>query len=125
MEGVAYHLRWICEAMEKVGFTINSFNGIGGGCNSTIWVQIISDVTGRKVHVVKNHLEAGAAGTALTVAVGMGVHKSMDDVDQLVEFDHSVNPIKANQKRYDDLYHEYRELYSALTPIYKRLYKIK
>ena len=34
MEGVAYHLRWICEAMEKVGFQIDGFNGIGGGCNS-------------------------------------------------------------------------------------------
>ncbi len=47
MEGVAYHLRWICESMEQVGFKIDEFNGIGGGCNSKVWVQIISDVTGR------------------------------------------------------------------------------
>ena len=85
MEGVAYHLRWICEAMEKIGFQIDGFNGIGGGCNSTIWVQIISDVTGKPMRVVKNHLEAGAAGAALTVAVGLGIYPSMDAVDEFVE----------------------------------------
>ena len=117
MEGVAYHLLWICEAMEKVGFRIDGFNGIGGGCNSPLWVQIISDVTGRKVSVVKNHLEAGAAGAALAVAVGMGVYPSMNDVDQLVEISHVVQPECSTRKRYDALYHEYRQLYEALVPI--------
>jgi len=124
MEGVAYHLRWICEAMEKIGFNIDGFNGIGGGCNSPLWVQIISDVTGRQISVVKNHLEAGAAGAALAVAVGMGIYPNMDEVDQFVEISHQVQPNDANWKRYDALYHEYRQLYQALTPIHKRLYQI-
>jgi xylulokinase len=124
MEGVAYHLRWICESMEKVGFEINAFNAIGGGCNSSLWVQIISDVTGRPVHVVKNHLEAGAAGAALAVAVGLGIYPSMDDVDALVEIGSSVQPQTANWKRYDALYQEYRNLYQALVPIHQRLYQV-
>jgi xylulokinase len=125
MEGVAYHLRWICEAMEHVGFEINGFNGIGGGCNSPLWVQIISDVTGRPVRVVKNHLEAGAAGAALTVAVGLGVHPSMDDVDRLVEISRVVEPNEVLYRRYDDLYYEYRQLYEVLVPIYRRLYQVQ
>jgi len=36
MEGVAYHTRWICEAMEKTGFRIDGFIGILGGWNSEI-----------------------------------------------------------------------------------------
>jgi xylulokinase len=124
MEGVAYHLRWICEAMERVGFRIDAFNGIGGGCNSPLWVQIISDVTGRKVSVVKNHLEAGAAGAALAVAVGMGIYSSMDEVDQLVEISHEVQPDSSKKNRYDALYREYRQLYDALIPIHRRLYQV-
>ena len=124
MEGVAYHLRWICEAMEKVGFNIESFNSIGGGCNSPFWLQIISDVTGRKLKVVKNHLEAGAAGAALAVAVGMGVYANMDEVDQFVEISREVQPDDTHWKRYDALYQEYRQLYQALTPIHKRIYQI-
>jgi xylulokinase len=124
MEGVAYHLRWICEAMENVGFRINAFNGIGGGCNSRVWVQIISDVTGRPVRVVKNHLEAGAAGAALAVAVGLGIYPNMDAVDELVKISREVQPESSRWKRYDGLYHEYRSLYSLLGPVHRRLYQI-
>jgi len=124
MEGVAYHLRWICEAMQKVGFNIESFNGIGGGCNSPLWVQIISDVTGRKLNVVRNHLEAGAAGAALAVAVGMGIYPSMDEVDQFVEISRVVEPDDTHWKLYDALYQEYRQLYQVLSPIHKRIYQI-
>ncbi len=125
MEGVAYHLRWICETMEQVGFKIDSFNGIGGGCNSRIWTQIISDITGRKMNVVSNHLEAGAAGAALAVAVGMGVYSSMDEVDRLVEIKRVVEPQATDQHRYDDLYHVYRDIYSTLVPIYRKMYEIQ
>jgi xylulokinase len=124
MEGVAYHLRWICEAMEKIGFQIDGFNGIGGGCNSDVWVQIISDVTGKLLRVVNNHLEAGAVGAALTVAVGLGVYPSMDAVDQLIGISREVRPDAARWKRYEGMYHEYRSLYDALVPIHRRLYKI-
>ncbi len=124
MEGVAYHLRWICEAMEKTGFQIDGFNAIGGGCNSPVWVQIISDVTGRPLRVVRNHLEAGAMGAALAVAVGLGIHPSMDAVDDLIKIRREVEPDSRRWARYDALYHEYRELYDALAPIHRSLYQV-
>jgi xylulokinase len=74
---------------------------------------------------VKNHLEAGAAGAALTVGVGLGVHPNMDSVDDLVEISRVVKPDPSNQRRYDDLYREYRELYTTLNPIYRRLYQVQ
>jgi sugar (pentulose or hexulose) kinase len=111
--------------MEKVGFKIDGFNGIGGGCNSKIWVQIISDVTGRPIHVVKNHLEAGATGAAFAVAVGLGIYSGMDEVDDLVKIRNEVQPDKSNLKRYDELYREYRDLYEVLVPIHRKLYQIQ
>ena len=125
MEGVAYHLRWICESMEKVGFHIDGFNGIGGGCNSAIWMQIISDITGKPLSKVKNHLEAGAAGAALTVAVGLGIYSSVEEIDDLIKIDRVIQPDANRQKRYEALYREYRELYTALVPIYRRLYQVE
>ena len=125
MEGVAYHLRWISEAMEAVGFTIDGYNGIGGGCSSSVWIQIISDVTGKPVHVMNNHQEAGAAGTALTVAVGLGIYTGMDEVDQLIGINREIQPDPTRWKRYDALYHEYRQLYDLLVPVHQRLYEIE
>ena len=124
MEGVAYHLRWICEAMERIGFRLDGFNAIGGGCNSRLWVQIISDVTGRPVYVVKNHLEAGAAGAALAVAVGLGIYPDMDSVDDLVKIRREVQPDASRWRRYDSLYREYRSLYELLVPVHRRLHEV-
>lgn len=124
MEGVAYHLRWICEAMENIGFEIDSFNGIGGGCNSELWVQIISNVTGRPLRVVKDHLQAGAAGAALTVAVGLGIYPSVDEIDSLIEIDREVRPDGLHSKRYEALYQEYRQIYDLLVPVHQRLHQV-
>jgi xylulokinase len=124
MEGVAYHLRWICETMENIGFPIDSFNGIGGGCNSQTWVQIISDVTGRPIRVVRDHLQAGAMGAALTVAVGLGIYPDVDAIDPLIQIRLEATPDVKLWKRYDALYQEYRGLYDLLSPVYRRLYQI-
>ncbi len=124
MEGVAYQLRWICEAMEQVGFRIDRFNAIGGGCNSRVWLQIISNVTNRPLRVMRNHLEAGAVGAAMAVAVGMGVYPSMDAVDELVKVRREIAPDRSHSSRYDGLYHEYRSLYTSLEPLHRRLYDI-
>ena len=124
MEGVAYHLRWICEAMEKIGFEINLMNAIGGGCSSQLWMQIISDVTGKPLQIMKNHQEAGAAGTALTVAVGLGVYSGMDDIDPLIGISRKIQPDSERWGRYDQLYHEYRQLYELLVPFHRRLHDI-
>ena len=125
MEGVAFHIRWICEALERLGLSIGAINAIGGGSTSPTWTQIISDVTARELQVVAHPLEAGAMGAALTVAVGMGVYPNMEAVDELIEISHTVKPREANQARYDALYREYRATYEALAPIFRHLHAVE
>jgi xylulokinase len=124
MEGVAYHVRWICESLEKLGFNFDVMNAIGGGSTSSVWTQIISDVTGHPLNIVEHPLEAGAMGAALTVAVGMGVYPSVDAIDQAIGIQRTVQPNTDHQRRYDGLYAEYRELYDVLAPVYRRLYQV-
>jgi xylulokinase len=124
MEGVAYHVRWLCEAVERLGYRFETVNAIGGGCKSEIWPQIISDVTGKELRIVEHPLEAGAMAAALTVAVGMGVYASMDEVDDLIQIKKVVRPVLSNQKRYNELYAVYRQLYTSLAPIYRQMYNI-
>jgi xylulokinase len=124
MEGVAYHVRWICETMDRVGFHFDSMNAIGGGCKSEIWPQIISDVTGHELRIVEHPLEAGAMAAALSVAVGMGVYASMDEVDDLIQITKIVQPIDAHQRRYDEMYGIYRQFYTALSPIFRQIAQI-
>jgi xylulokinase len=122
MEGVAYHMRWICESIESLGLPIGAINAIGGGSTSPVWSQIMSDVLGRPLHIVEHPLEAGAMGAALTVAVGMGVYPDMDAVDGLIRIHHTVEPRPALARRYGRMYEEYREVYDALAPVFRRMH---
>jgi xylulokinase len=125
MEGVAFHIRWIIEAMEAIGLGIKGANAIGGGSTSPVWTQIISDITGQELRVVEHPLEAGAIGAALTVAVGMGVYPDMEAIDGLIPIARVVRPgSEEARRRYDALYREYRALYEALAPIFRRLHEV-
>ena len=119
MEGIAFHIRWIIEAMEKIGFTIDAMQAIGGGSVSPLWTQIIADVTSRQLNVVENPLEAGAMGAALAVAVGLGVYPNMDAVDDLIKVKRAFVPQEANHAVYERMYGTYRQFYAALAPIYR------
>jgi sugar (pentulose or hexulose) kinase len=122
MEGVAYHMRWICESIEALGLPIGALSAIGGGSTSPVWSQIMSDVLGRPLNIVEHPLEAGAMGAALTVAVGLGVYPNMDAVDELIRIQRTVEPRPALARRYGRMYEEYREVYDALAPVFRRMH---
>jgi xylulokinase len=126
MEGVAFHLRWIVEALEQLGLPdaapIRGLNAIGGGSASQVWTRIISRITQLPLHVVEHPLEAGAIGTALTVAVGLGFYPEIESIDGLIRIQQTVEPDDRHMQRYESLYQEYRALYQALAPIYRRLH---
>ena len=124
MEGVAYHLRWIIDTMEASQLPVGGMNAIGGGSTSPVWTQIISDITGRELYIVKNALQAGASGAALTVAVGLGLYPEVETIDDMIEISHVVQPDESHQKRYQELYESYRHAYKALLPLYRQLYKV-
>lgn len=125
MEGVAFHIRWICEAMEKTGLELKEINAIGGGSTSPVWTQIIADITQRELNIVQHPLEAGAMGAALTVAVGLGVYPNMEAVDDLIGIARRVEPRAELASRYNELYESYHALYESLAPVYRKLYEVK
>ena len=125
MEGVAFHIRWICEALERLRLQIGTVNAIGGGSTSPVWTQIISDITGRPLDIVEHPLEAGAVGAALSVAVGLGIYPNMEAVDALIQISQRIEPGRDHHSRYDDLYEQYKAIYMALAPIYRHLYYIQ
>ncbi|RLC61075.1 MAG: hypothetical protein DRI48_11165, partial [Chloroflexi bacterium] len=60
-EGVAYNLRWMIEIVERhFGFPLPVLRVVGGGARGAPWMQIVADVTGRRVETVARPQEAGA-----------------------------------------------------------------
>jgi xylulokinase len=125
MEGVGYHLRWIRDKLVNLGLKIETMHAMGGVGTSDIWMQIISDIMESEIHLVKNPLEAGAVGAALTAAVGLGVYPSLEIADDFVEFSKTIHPtLDSRQRIYRAFYEEYVGLYEALSPVYRRIHDV-
>ncbi len=66
MEGIAFGLR---ELIEQMDIQSDEFLITGGGANSRVWRQIIADVTGRKITLLKQAQSPSAAMGALSMQI--------------------------------------------------------
>jgi xylulokinase len=119
LEGSAFGLRDILEAMRAAGGDVRRLTIVGGGAKGPLWRQIKADVTGLPVRVPVS-VETTATGAAILAAVGSGVHETVADaVDAFVAFrpeEHEPDPER--REIYDEAYRRYREVYFALKPVF-------
>jgi len=119
LEGSAFALRDILEAMRAAGLDVRRLTIVGGGAKGPLWRQIKADVTGLPVRVPES-VETTASGAAVLAAVGAGVHGSIDEaVRAFVRFrpeEHVPDP--ATREAYDEAYRRYRDVYFALRPVF-------
>ena len=119
LEGSAFGLRDILEAMRNAGLDVRRLTIVGGGAKGALWRQIKADVTGLPVRVPES-VETTATGAAILAAVGAGVHPSIGDaVRAFVRFrpqEHHPDP--STREAYDEAYRRYREVYFALKPVF-------
>ena len=125
-EGVAYNLRWMVDIVEKhFGFPLPVLRVIGGGARGAPWMQIVADVTGRRVETVAQPQEAGAVGAALTAAVGLGLYPDFEALKDVVRVEREFQPQARNAEVYDVLYQAYRRIYSSLRDLYREVNEVR
>ena len=121
LEGSAFGLRDILEAMKDAGLEVRRLTIVGGGAKGPLWRQIKADVTGLPVRVPES-VETTATGAAILAAVGSGIHGTMPAaVDAFVAFrpeEHEPDPER--REIYDEAYRRYRDVYFALKPVFER-----
>ena len=105
MEGVAFQIRIILEAMEAYG-NVRKLVIFGGGSKSPMWCQIIADITGMEI-LVPSTSEAAGAGAAMLAAMACG--------EQLAHLEHT-GCYKPSQKQaaYEQKYRKYRSIEKKL-----------
>lgn len=103
LEGVAYELGIIVQAMERVmGHPFDVIRLGGGGAKSPLWRQIQADVYGRPCEILKV-ADFGCVGSACLGAAGAGVYKNLQEaVDHLVKPAGMIEPNMANHAIYKD-----------------------
>jgi xylulokinase len=119
LEGSAFALRDIVEAMSNAGLDVRRLTIVGGGAKGPLWRQIKADVTGLPVRVPTS-VETTATGAAILAAVGAGLHSTVGDaVKAFVEYEPDEHrPDPERREAYDGAYRRYRDLYAALRPMF-------
>jgi len=125
-EGVAYNLRWMIEIVEHhFGFPLPVLRVIGGGARGAPWMQIIADVTGRRVETVVNPQEAGAVGIGLTAGIGLGLYPDFESLKEVVRVERVFEPQPRNAEVYETLYRTYKRLYDCLRGLYREVNEVR
>lgn len=97
MEGIAFQIRTILDAMEAYG-NVHTLILFGGGAKSRLWAQIISDATGMEICVTDNP-EAAGAGAARMAAKAVG--KELKPLEIVTTY------LPQNKDAYDQKYLRY------------------
>jgi xylulokinase len=121
MEGVAFHTRWMLEAVERNVPRQAEIRFVGGGARSKVWTQILADVTGRVVRPLANPVDAGALGAAIVCGVGLGALRRFEDADGLIPEGPSVRPRPEVRALYDRQFLAFSTLHKATRRVNRRL----
>lgn len=120
LEGIAFGMRNILETMQTDKVKVDMIRGCGGVTLNALWLQIISDVTGKPILLTEQSFYAGVLGCAIIAAVGLGRYKSFNEaIENMVHITKMIQPSKENYKTYDKVYKKYLELYQNLKNMMK------
>ena len=121
LEGVAFNLRHILEALGQAGLHFSELRSSGGGARSLLWSQIKADVCGLPVVTMAN-AEAALLGDAILAAVACGMYGSVAEAcARMVAIESRIQP-GAAQLEYEKAYRRYYDLNVCLGPYFRTSY---
>lgn len=108
LEGTAFEVRHNLEVMAEAGAPARRLLAVGGGTKSSIWAQIVTDVTGHP-QVIPQETIGASYGDALLAAHAVGLVPRSEGWDRPGAV---LEPNPDLRGRYDDLYGIFRSLYA-------------
>ena len=81
----------------------------------------MADIYGKAILVPAYLEEATSLGAAIAAGVGVGVYRSFEVAERLVNLVETINPNLNSHARYEPLYEYFRKLYTSMVPLYNEL----
>ena len=118
LEGVCLALLDSRSVLDEVGINYSlTATAIGGGTKGEFWRQICADVLGMTLKTVES--SDSSLGSAMLAGIAMGIFKNPQDaVQKCVKFTSETKPNPENNKKYQEIFKEYKKIHDALAPIY-------
>lgn len=111
LEGICFALNDVLESLQASGQEVELLKVSGGFISSTVWLQILADITGKKLLLV-THADASAMGAAYLAfkAIGLSEKYPMPDEKQATV----IVPDQHHHFRYQSYFRIYKQLYPQL-----------
>jgi len=122
IEGICYALNDVLQTLDKNGKRIIQLNVSGGFVTSRTWMQILADVTGKRISIIHTN-DASAIGAAYFGLKTLGL---AEDYNQLfagknTEF---IEPCLTDHATYENHFAIYKGLYESLKESMHQLHNI-
>lgn len=121
VEGICFALKNILEIIEEASNPVKQLNLSGGFVHSKIWMQILSDVTGKKLFLSKTE-DASSIGAALFCM------KAIKIIHEYAAFNHQpdmiIEPNEQNHFVYEKYNSVFKNLYAPLKASMHTLHSI-
>lgn len=114
LESVAALVNHNLESLKKQGVNVKEIRFLGGGSKSTLWCQIIANMTGKPVLTMSSS-ENAALGAALIAGVGSGAFKDIKSAGKrCIKVDKRYLPESDSTEVYRKNYSNYILLYRTM-----------
>jgi xylulokinase len=118
LESFGFMLRHGLEEFYPQGHPIKRLVATGGGAKSSLWRQIVSDITGLYQEYIPN--AEGAIGAAYVAGIALGWYKDFEPLRKdWVIVEDVTRPNLEVKEIYDQYYVIFKELHAALKPIFR------
>ena len=119
-EGIALEQRLLMNGVEAAtGTPIDEILMLGGGSRSPLWCQIMADVLGRKIMLVREQ-ESTALGAGIHAAAAVGLHADIRAAaDAMTGIEKSYRPDADAHRIYSGIFKAYSSLYPNLKSTFK------
>ena len=120
-EGIGFAVRQVIALMESQTQPITRIVAVGGGAQSRVWTQAVSDIAGREQEIPEQTIGA-SYGDALLAAIGTGHAEPETSWASTAAV---VRPRPEHRELYDRLFANYEALYPALKSVMHDLAEIQ
>jgi gluconokinase len=121
LEGICFSLKNILEILELSSAEIKQLNVSGGFVRSKIWMQILADISGKKLCLVQTE-DASSIGAAIFYMKSAQLIKDYSSLKEEVVV--TINPDEKNKILYNKSYKVFKNLYQPLKESMHELLKL-
>jgi xylulokinase len=119
LEGVSFNIRLLLERFEKFrGQDLPSLNIIGGGSRNPFWMQLIADISRRRITTTSLKQEANCFAAAQCAGMGVGVYKDFNEIKALFTIEEEYLPDAGTAEFYDKKFEIFLKAYQGMLESY-------